>query len=102
MLDKEYSIRHTACDNNVVVFLKYIVLHMNLAHNVISYFVIVLVYHTSIDSFFFLIGRDAFAKGLILKGSFILEYRGILCKKKDIKALNEYTYVFRHRGTDYW
>ncbi|KAK0144274.1 Histone-lysine N-methyltransferase set-1 [Merluccius polli] len=43
-------------------------------------------------------GRGVFALEPILKGSFILEYRGVLEKTA---AWNEYTYFFKHKRTDY-
>ncbi|XP_057183197.1 uncharacterized protein LOC130549867 isoform X3 [Triplophysa rosa] len=47
-------------------------------------------------------GRGVFAKTLIFKGSFILEYRGTLIEKGDFdEILNEYAYFFNHQGHDY-
>ncbi len=44
-----------------------------------------------------------FAKKPILKGSFILEYRGTLLEKEKLgKKLNDYSFFFQHRGRDYW
>ncbi|KAI7789357.1 putative N-lysine methyltransferase SETD8-like, partial [Triplophysa rosa] len=44
-------------------------------------------------------GRGVFAKGPFFKGSFIVEYRGIL--SKNVEPSNEYTYIFMHKGNEY-
>ncbi|XP_056611210.1 uncharacterized protein LOC130427638 isoform X5 [Triplophysa dalaica] len=47
-------------------------------------------------------GRGVFANTLIVKGSFILEYRGTLIEKGDFEdILNEYAYFFNHLGHNY-
>ncbi|XP_034740141.1 uncharacterized protein LOC117952129 isoform X4 [Etheostoma cragini] len=46
-------------------------------------------------------GRGVFALEPIHKGSFLLEYRGVLKKTEKTTAWNEYTYVFKHKGTEH-
>ncbi|KAL7387003.1 hypothetical protein ABVT39_016899 [Epinephelus coioides] len=46
-------------------------------------------------------GRGVFALEPIRKGSFILEYRGVLEKTEKTATWNEYTYIFKHKGTEY-
>ena len=65
------------------------------------HFFIMLVFINCYFFIYLLIGRGVFALEPILKGSFILEYRGVL-KKTDKTAWNEYTYIFNHKGTEYW
>ncbi|XP_065096733.1 uncharacterized protein [Paramisgurnus dabryanus] len=47
-------------------------------------------------------GRGVFAKDPITKGSFIVEYRGVLSKiTHSFEPTTEYTYIFKHNGNEY-